>query len=571
VGAPVTNREDASADSFWVQLKSFGWIYWIANWMELVERFAYYGVRVVLPVFMVATFEKGGPQLDHVQKGTIYAVWAIVQSFVPILSGGFADRYGFKINIALSTVLKILGYLVMGYTVLFAESLAGMPLGEARPQGLDHAYEIFFLGAMLLALGTAIFKPGVQGLIALQMPKNATSLGWGLFYQMVNIGGFFGPLVAGYLRVLDWTYVFLVCSAGIALNFIPLFFFAEPAKGAGAKKDGPLTLLYDAIRGLLEPRLFFFTISFAGFWLMFFQLFDILPNFIDDWVDSRAAASALIGLFGESVVPTVNGGNLTQEWMINVNALLISFLAFAAGYVTGKFKSLHAIIAGIAISAVAIYALGMSLDGYWIIGAIILFSMGEMSASPTKMRYLAAIAPPGKEGQYMGYVNFTVGIGWSIGSVVAGNLYQEGGDKVVLASRYLVETAGVAKEKVDAIAKGDLLPFFEKTVGVDAFEARRILWDAYDPGSMWLIFMAIGVASMFGIIAYNHVVGRADADPGHSFNTRGALWVKSALVPIFLLFLGSTFYAFSLGLLLNTAFFGLMLLVALMPEPPKSS
>ncbi len=83
--------------------------------MELVERFAYYGVRVVLPVFMVTAFEAGGPQLDHLQKGTIYSIWALVQSFVPIFSGGFADRYGYKLNIALSTVLKIIGYVLMGY------------------------------------------------------------------------------------------------------------------------------------------------------------------------------------------------------------------------------------------------------------------------------------------------------------------------------------------------------------------------------------------------------------------------------------------------------------------------
>ena len=197
------------------------------------------------------------------------------------------------------------------------------------------------------------------------------------------------------------------------------------------------------MRGLLEPRLFFFTISFAGFWLMFYQLFDILPNFIDDWVDSRSAASMLSGLIGERAVPTVNGGNLPQEWMINFNALLISLLAFAVAYFTGKMRSsdgdhLRASL----LSAVAIYGLGMSMNGWWILAAIGLFSLGEMMASPTKMRYLAGIAPPGKEGQYMGYVNFTVGIGWSIGSILAGHLYEQGGDKVVLARRYLVEQKG---------------------------------------------------------------------------------------------------------------------------------
>ena len=85
--------------SFLSQLRLFGPIFWIANWMEVVERFAYYGVRVVLPVFMVAAFEEGGPQFDHIQKGAIYAAWALVQSFVPIYSGAFADRYGYKLFI----------------------------------------------------------------------------------------------------------------------------------------------------------------------------------------------------------------------------------------------------------------------------------------------------------------------------------------------------------------------------------------------------------------------------------------------------------------------------------------
>lgn len=559
---PTTNSDQAKMP-FRKQLASFGSIYWIANWMELIERFAYYGVRVVLPVFMVAAFELGGPELTQIQKGNIYAVWAVVQSFVPILSGGFADRYGYKINIALSTVLKIIGYLIMGYSVVMAEKLCGMSLSEARPTGADHAYEIFFAGAMFLALGTAIFKPGLQGLIAQQMPKGSASLGWGLFYQMVNVGGFAGPLLAGYLRVLKWEYVFLACSAAIALNFIPLFFFKEPKREHEGHQPGPVKLLADAVRGLLEPRLFFFTISFAGFWLMAFQLFDILPNFIDDWVDSREIAAFLGSFLPEGAVPTVNGGNLTQEWMINFNALLISLFAFLIGYLTGRLRSLATIIAGIAIAGIAIYALGITMNGWWILACIGLFSLGEMMAGPTKMRYVADIAPPGKEGQYMGYVNFTVGIGWSIGSIVAGHLYEEGGDKVGLARRYLVEKLNQAEDTVAAIPKNDLLPHFEQAVGTDSWGARQLLWETYEPYSMWIIFAVIGAGSMLAVIIYNHFVKAADADPEHSFNTRGAMWVRSFLIPICVLLVVATIMQPSLGLGLNAFFFCMMLALSL--------
>ncbi|MDP6962597.1 MAG: MFS transporter [Planctomycetota bacterium] len=511
----------------------FGFIYWMANVMELIERFAYYGVRVVLPVFMVEAVSNGGPEFTHVQKGTIYAIWALVQSFVPIFTGGFADRYGFKLNIAISTVLKIMGYLVMGYAITIGEMFSGMSLAEARPLEADRTYEIFFAGAMLLALGTAIFKPGLQGLIAHQMPAGKESFGWGMFYQAVNIGGFIGPLLAGYLRILDWEYVFLVCAAGIALNFIPLFLFREPAREDQHENKSALGVMADAFKGLLEPRLFFFTMSFAGFWLMFYQLFDILPNFIDEWVDSRDIASFLSGAFS---VPTINGGNLTQEWMINFNALLISIFAFAMGWLTGKVSSLNAIVIGIFVSAVAIYGLGMSDSGWWCLGAIGLFSLGEMTASPTKMRYLGGIAPKGKEGLYMGYVNFTVGIGWSIGSVIAGNLYEEGGDKVNLAKRYLVDTSGVEASTVDGLERSEVLPFFTETTGLDAWQTRTELWNAYEPYKMWTIFTIIGICSMIAIMIYNKVVTAAKKDPEHTFNVSGQNYVTMALAPISLAF-----------------------------------
>lgn len=569
-------EEDKSKDTLVGQFKSLSKVFWLAGWMELIERFAYFGVRNIIPLFMVAAFVEGGPQLDHIQKANIYGVWAVVQSFVPILSGGFADRYGCKINIALATVFKILGYLVMAYTVQISEWLAGMPLAEARAQGIDHAYGIFFAGAMLLAFGTAIFKPGIGGLIATQLKGKVSAMGWALFYQLVNVGGFVGPLVAGYLRVLQWDYVFLICSGVICLNFIPLFFFKEPLKVADAdkhKQPGPWVMLYHSIKGLLEPRLFFFTIAFAGFWLMYNQLFDILPNFIDDWVDSRGMAAALKTLFGD-LVPTVHEGNLTQEWIINFNPMLISVMAFLVGYATGKLRSLTTILFGIAASIIGIYCLGITMNGWWILGCIAMFSLGEMMAGPTTSRYLMQIAPEGKKGLYIGYSGFANGIGWSIGSIVAGHLYQTGGDKVVLARNYLVEHQGMSREAVDAIAKSDLLPYFEKTVGVDAWGVRDLLWQTYEPYAMWGVFALIGLGSLIALMIYNHYVKAADEKSDHSFNIHGDRWVLAFLVPIAAIFAYFTWTAIStyleakdgappIALCLNALFFFMMLAISL--------
>jgi proton-dependent oligopeptide transporter, POT family len=570
---PVADPPSATPKmTFKEQLKSFDGTYWWCNWMELVERFAYYGVKVMLPVFMVDSFGKGGPELTHDQKGNIFALALAVQSFIPILSGGFADRYGYKVNIAASTVLKIIGYMIMGFTVPIAEMISGMPMAEARAKGADHAYEIFTLGLLFLAFGTAIFKPGVQGLIANRVTRETSSLAWGLFYQMVNIGGFVGPLLAGYLRILDYEYVFLACSAAIALNFIPLFFFKEPVdkRAEGAELPGPGRMLLDSVRGLLEPRLFFYTIAFCGFWLMNQQFFDILPNFIDDWVDSRGPAGFLKGIFG-SGVPTVQDGNLTQEWMLNFNSLLISLFAFVAGYFTGKFRPLTGVIAGIIFTIIAIFCLTQSMSGWWILFCIGLYSVGEMTAAPGNLGYLSYIAPEDKKGQYMGYSNFTVGIGASIGSIIAGHYYQNNCDKIVLARRYLVDHLQVDKAKVESIPRGDLMAFFHEKIGMDAFQAKELLWNTYSPYTLWYLFGSIGLASLLALFAYNYVISASDKNPNHDFNKRGDYWVKMFLVPISAILISATIWKFSLGLLLNTLFFCMMLVFAFTRKKPAAA
>ena len=345
--------------------------FWIVNVMEMFERLAYYGVRAVVAIYMVLPESLGGPEFTHIQKGIIFAWWAGVQSVLPMFTGGFADRYGHKNTISVAIVLKCIGYTLMAYRMDFAG---------------------FFWGCMFLAGGTAIFKPGVQGTLAATLKASNASVGWGVFYQLVNIGGFLGPVIAGLLRQLDWSYVFLACAGIVCINFLWLPFYQDPTQeegyeGAGAKgaetwgllsravtrgeayfwglcvllitpylfyrdwtalQDGgdmytsfkvetlaaligliafaiyvprkahfdkgsmdPLTVFTVSVVGLFQARVLAFCIVFSGFWLMFNQVFDLLPNVIDDWVDTsgliRAAGNAANGWFGPGVVALLLG------------------------------------------------------------------------------------------------------------------------------------------------------------------------------------------------------------------------------------------------------------------------
>lgn len=336
--------------------------FWIVNIMEMFERLAYYGVRAVIAIYMVLPTELGGPQFTHVQKANIFAAWASVQSVLPVFTGGFADRYGHKRTIVVAIIVKIIGYILMAIRM---------------------DYIGFFIGCMFLAAGTAIFKPGVQGTLAATLKKSNASVGWGIFYQLVNIGGFLGPVVAGVLRIMDWQYVFYSCAVIVAVNFLWLPFYTDPTEegdgfdeeaaaasfgslsqavtwnaaavwtgiwGAAtlysavltvravqademtiewmylawsllfvfalglylrSKKEydigrsDPLSIFVVSVVGLFQHRVIWFCLLFAGFWLMFNQVFDLLPNVIDDWVDSSSLIGSVGAAFQGVAVPTL--------------------------------------------------------------------------------------------------------------------------------------------------------------------------------------------------------------------------------------------------------------------------
>ena len=143
-------------------LGSLSYVFWICGGMEMVERLAYYGVRQVSSLYATDAASNGGLGLAGSEIGTIFALWALMQSFVPVLTGGISDRVGYKETIFASTIIKILGYLIMAW---FA------------------SYWGFLIGALVLAFGTGIFKPGIQATIVKSTSRENSSMAWGVFYQ----------------------------------------------------------------------------------------------------------------------------------------------------------------------------------------------------------------------------------------------------------------------------------------------------------------------------------------------------------------------------------------------------
>ena len=96
--------------SFWKQVASFPANFWYANLMEAFERLAFFAVRAITPLYLVASSGQNGLGLDFAEKGLIYMVWAFLQCLIPMVSGGYTDRYGYKKSLTVAVLINIIGY-----------------------------------------------------------------------------------------------------------------------------------------------------------------------------------------------------------------------------------------------------------------------------------------------------------------------------------------------------------------------------------------------------------------------------------------------------------------------------
>lgn len=474
---------------FGAAIFTLGYVFWIVGAMEMVERLAYYGVKAVAGLYGTDAVAKGGLGVTLDKFGNILAVWALFQSFVPVLTGGLSDRYGYKETIFASTVVKISGYLVMA---------------------LFPTYYGFFAGAILLATGTAIFKPGIQGTLVKATKRENSSVAWAIFYQTVNIGGFLGPLVAGAMRKLAWRNVFFACAAIICFNFLLILTYKEPGKeerlarakadaAAGKKQDN---LAVDSLKELMKPHVWTYLLIFSGFWFMFNSLFDVLPNYIQDWVDTRGIVTSFFGDAGPQsgvvkffVNTSKDNKEILPEGMLNINAGLIMLTCFLFGYLSGKMKAITSMVVGTLLASLSLFLQGKSALGFLSVMAIAVFSVGEMLSSPKFNEFIGNFAPPDKKAMYLGFSQFSLAIGWTLESKIGPVLYDKMASKEVFAREALVQKGLMTADAVAQIKNGEAFDKLVELAHVEKWALTRELYAAHNPGMVWVIMASVGVFS----------------------------------------------------------------------------
>jgi MFS family permease len=493
---PASGLEDVKQLGMIAAIGSLSYVFWVVGGMEMIERLAFYGVKAVAALYATDPVSKGGLGITPSEFGTILMVWALVQSLLPVFTGGLSDRYGYKETIAVSTAVKICGYLMMAFFPTFNG---------------------FFVGAIILATGTAIFKPGIQGTLVKATTRENSSMAWGIFYQTVNIGGFLGPIVAGSLRKMAWQNVFLACAAIISINFLLLLIYKEQGKDervernrkvkAGEEKQD--NLFVDSLKELAKTHVWLYLLVFSGFWFMFNALFDVLPLHIDQWVDSSDIVRTLFGDGGGKdsalsgfIVLREDGMSVAPEGMLNVNAGIIMLTCFFFAYVSGKMRATTSMVVGTLLATIAIYVTGMATAGWASIFAISIFSVGEMLSSPKFSEFMGNFAPADKKAMYLGFSQIPLAIGWTLEAKVGPALYEHYASKDAFARELIEERGLMAFEETTKIPNGEAFSKLVELTGETPQALTQVLYNSHDVAMVWNIMAVVGLLSAFGIYMY---------------------------------------------------------------------
>jgi MFS family permease len=372
---------------------------WSAVVMELFERLAYYGMVMVLGIYVV---DRLGIPADT--YGWVYGIFTATLYFLPVLAGALADRFGYKPSLIVAFATLTGGYFLLGVSKDFTIICAALGL---------------------IAVGGSIIKPTISGSVTRTTEEGTTRpVGFGLYYMMINAGGLIGPVLAAQIRNrTEFHYVFWVSAAACALMLIQaIVAFREPVPREERESGKTFAdIIREILMVLANWRFVVLLVIFSGFWGMINVLFGFMPLYVESFTDLLAAEAAI-----DSVVPISKyaGHWLNPEVLISLDALLIVLFQAMISYLTRRWPTLRAMLVGTTIATASWVLPAISPIATFVSLGIVVWSLGEMVCSARFFEYCGTVAPKDKVALYLGYSFFAIFIGNFYSGPWAGWLYE---------------------------------------------------------------------------------------------------------------------------------------------------
>ncbi|HEC43190.1 MAG TPA: MFS transporter [Bacteroides sp.] len=465
--------------------------FWAANTLEVFERWAYYGVFNLLALYLTGSQETGALGFSQVEKGMVMGIVNAILYFLPVITGSLADRFGYKKILIIAFAVLSSGYYLMGQV----SSFAGV-----------------FLTFFYVAIGAALFKPIISATIARTTDESNSSVGFGIFYMIVNIGGLIGPIVASELREISWSYVFIMSAAAILLNLIiVLIFYKEPDRVQTEEPfmEGLRQAFRNIYIALKDVKFTLFLLIIIAGWTVFWQIFFSLPVYIDQWIDTGVIYDSIHGIFpGFADAISTNEGTILAEKLITMDALFIVAFQILISRLVIRFKPINTMIAGFLINAIGITLAMMTRNGWFLVLSIFIFSLGEMSFSPKVLEYVGRIAPKDKAALYMGTYFLPIAAGNLFAGLLSGKIYELTADKFVMLNKEVARWGLDIPAISESFSQNDYMQAAAKGMGMNVAELTQYLWLNYNPPLFGLILMGLGVLTCTLLIIYDKIIFR---------------------------------------------------------------
>jgi len=406
--------------------------FWIANISELFERLSYYAVFAVL-----ARYLHEGLHFDVQRAGSLSGMFGGWVWVMAVFGGAIADRLGFRRALSLAYLFLSVAYFSLG------------SIGADWFAPLRNAVPLVTLVAIVLtlpALGVALVKPSVVGTTARASNEKVRSVGYSIYYTLVNVGSTAGPYLASWVhrhRGMEDVFRMAAISA-FAMLFFVLLFFKEPRRSAEASSVTLVQVGKNFLTVLSNPRFMLFLLIFTGYWIVFWQEFIALPLYISSYIDPKA----------------------DTELILVTDPLVVICFTMLIGMLTKRLHAFHAIVLGTLISSIAWILMIVHPSVWMAVATLVVVATGEIIQQPRYYDYVSRLAPPEQQGLYMGFAFLPLGIGSFIGGPFSGWLMKHFGEE-----RHQPQMVWWCVIAV-GIATTILLWIYDRTVRAETVDAR---------------------------------------------------------------------------------------------------
>ncbi len=424
---------------------------------EMWERFSYYGMRAILVLFMTAAASEGGLGFDSANASAIYGLYTFGVYALALPGGWIADTLlGQRRSVLIGGILIALGN--------FSLAVPGMPT--------------FYLGLVLVILGTGLLKPNVSAIVGDLYPEGGARRdeGFSIFYMGINVGALLGQFICAWLgEKVDWHLGFLAAAIGMVLGLIQYVsrgkYLGEAGKlkGEAGKSENILRARKQFMYGIgvtllivigivlyIQSSTDFSIVNFAqgtGYILLAVAViyFAIIIIFACENSEERKRVALIAFLFMGAIVffggfeqagssmnlfardltdRFVAGYEVPTGWLQNVNPLFIVTLAPVVGALWVKLGDKNPSIPikfsmGLLLLGVGFFVLawgssyateGSKVSPMWLIVTYFFHTVGELSLSPVGLSSITKLSPKRLVSQMMG----TWFLGAALGNLIAG-------------------------------------------------------------------------------------------------------------------------------------------------------